>query len=97
MQAQDLFPQVQRLVLTEQLTLLNFLVQLIQREVLSPQPGNLTLEASEVGLAKPLETETTARPTVLERMGGMPKYMLSDGRLSNRDTRRVSITDQIRR
>jgi hypothetical protein len=33
MQAQDLFPQIQKLALTEQLTLLNFLVQLIQQEV----------------------------------------------------------------
>ena len=40
MQAQDLFPQVQKLALIEQLTLLNFLVQLIQQEVVptaSPQ------------------------------------------------------------
>jgi hypothetical protein len=40
MQAQDLFPQIQKLALTEQLTLLNFLVQLIQQEVIptaSPQ------------------------------------------------------------
>ena len=33
MQAQDLFPQLQKLALTEQLILLNFLVQLIQQEV----------------------------------------------------------------
>ncbi|MDB9526144.1 hypothetical protein PN498_09115 [Oscillatoria sp. CS-180] len=33
MQAQDLFPHIQKLELPEQLALLNFLVQLIQQEV----------------------------------------------------------------
>ncbi|MEA5464071.1 hypothetical protein [Leptothoe sp. PORK10 BA2] len=45
MQAQELFSQVQKLALTEQLTLLNFLVQLIQQEVVpTPSPQQTVLE-----------------------------------------------------
>lgn len=43
MQAQELFPQIQKLALTEQLTLLNFLVQLIQQEVLPEAPPQQTV------------------------------------------------------
>ncbi|NEQ99307.1 MAG: hypothetical protein F6K30_21800 [Cyanothece sp. SIO2G6] len=39
---------------------------------------------------------TQAQQTVLERMGGVPKYLLSDGRLSDRDTRRAIIAERIR-
>ncbi|GEM_PF-3304565 len=48
MQAQDLFPQIQKLALTEQLTLLNFLVQLIQQEVVpTASPQQTVLERME--------------------------------------------------
>ena len=40
--------------------------------------------------------ESQAQQTILERMGGMPKYMLSDGQLSDRDTRRTIIAERIR-
>ena len=40
--------------------------------------------------------ETHPKQTVLERMGGMPKYRLSDGRLSDRDTRRAIVAERIR-
>jgi hypothetical protein len=74
MQAQDLFPQVQKLALSEQLALLNFLVQLIQQEVVP---------------------EAQSQETVLERMGGMPQYSLSEGHLSDRDSRRKVLSERI--
>ena len=40
--------------------------------------------------------EPQASRTVLERMGGMPKYLLSDGQLSDRDSRRSILADRIR-
>ena len=40
--------------------------------------------------------ESQAKQTILERMGGMPKYMLSDGQLSDRDARRTIIAERIR-
>lgn len=33
--------------------------------------------------------------TILERMGGVPQYLLSDGRLSDRDARRAIIAEQL--
>lgn len=33
--------------------------------------------------------------TVLERMGGIPKYLLSNGNLSDRDRRRAVIKDRL--
>lgn len=45
MQAHDLFPQVQKLALSEQLALMNFLVQLIQQEIAPiSQPQQTILE-----------------------------------------------------
>ncbi|MGD1941706.1 MAG: hypothetical protein ACFB0G_10375 [Leptolyngbyaceae cyanobacterium] len=73
MQAQELFPQVQKLPLSEQMALLSYLVQLIQREVDNTDPPQ----------------------TVLERMGGMPQHLLSEGGLSDRDTRRQIIGKRI--
>ena len=40
--------------------------------------------------------EAQAKQTILERMGGMPKYMLSDGQLSDGDTRRTILSERIR-
>ena len=73
MQAQKLFPQVQELPLSEQMALLSYLVQLIQREVVNSEPPQ----------------------TVLERMGGMPQHLLSEGGLSDRDTRRQIMGERI--
>ncbi|MEM9818840.1 MAG: hypothetical protein AAF827_20875, partial [Cyanobacteria bacterium P01_D01_bin.6] len=64
----------QKLPLSEQMALLSYLVQLIQREVVNAEPPQ----------------------TVLERMGGMPQHLLSIGGLSDRDTRRQIIDEQIR-
>ena len=44
MQAQKLFPQVQELPLSEQMALLSYLVQLIQREVVNSEPPQTVLE-----------------------------------------------------
>ncbi|MGD1927953.1 MAG: hypothetical protein ACFB12_03500 [Leptolyngbyaceae cyanobacterium] len=74
MQAQELFLQVQKLPLSEQMALLSYLVQLIQREV----------------------DNTETPQTVLERMGGMPQHLLSEGGRSDRDTRRQIIDERIR-
>lgn len=41
--------------------------------------------------------EIQSKQTVLERMGGMPKYMLSDGGLSDRDTRRTILVERIQK
>jgi hypothetical protein len=41
-----------------------------------------------------LETNQPSQ-TVLERMGGIPKYLLSDGNLSDRDRRRTIITSHL--
>lgn len=35
------------------------------------------------------------RQSVLERMGGMPGHLLSEGNLSDRDQRRATITEQL--
>jgi hypothetical protein len=97
MQAQDLFPQVQRLVLAEQLTLLNFLVQLIQQEVVLPERGPDAWGSTTTGLVKPVDTESVeiGPQTVLERMGGMPQHLLSVGGLSDRDRRRQLVAERI--
>ena len=44
MQAQKLFPQVQKLPLSEQMVLLSYLVQLIQQEVGNAEPQQTILE-----------------------------------------------------
>jgi hypothetical protein len=44
MQAQELFPQVQKLPLSEQMALLSYLVQLIQREVFDTESQQTVLE-----------------------------------------------------
>ena len=44
MQAQELFPQVQKLPLSEQMALLSYLVQLIQQEVGNAEPWQTVLE-----------------------------------------------------
>ncbi|NJL56916.1 hypothetical protein HC928_18500 [bacterium] len=54
MQAQDLFPQIQKLALTEQLTLLNFLVQLIQQEVVPTASSQQTVLERMGGLPQHL-------------------------------------------
>lgn len=59
MQAQDLFPQVKKLRLAEQLALLNFLVQLIQQEVIPQSAPTQPLAVSLMGLAKTTETAPT--------------------------------------
>jgi hypothetical protein len=41
-----------------------------------------------------LETNQPTQ-TVLERVGGIPKYLLSDGNLSNRDRCRAIITNHL--
>ncbi|MEO0373527.1 MAG: hypothetical protein AAF329_02645 [Cyanobacteria bacterium P01_A01_bin.17] len=37
-----------------------------------------------------------SKQSVLERMGGMPQHLLSDGNLSDRDKRRAAIAERIR-
>lgn len=39
--------------------------------------------------------QSTSQKTVLERMGGVPQYLLSDGNLSDRDRRRAVIADRL--
>jgi hypothetical protein len=41
------------------------------------------------------ETQLDSRKTVLERMGGVPKHLLSVGNLSDRDRRRALIADYL--
>ncbi len=41
------------------------------------------------------ETQSDSRQTVLERMGGVPKHLLSVGDLSDRDRRRALIADRL--
>lgn len=72
------------------------LIQAIQRS-----PDEVVLELLEVLHAlqyqKGVETENTLpTQTVLERMGGVPKHLLSNGNLSDRDRRRAVIADQLR-
>lgn len=44
MQAQELFPQVQKLPLSEQTALLSYLVQLIQKEIVNAESQQTVLE-----------------------------------------------------
>jgi hypothetical protein len=39
--------------------------------------------------------QSTSQQTVLERMGGVPKHLLTSGDLSDRDHRRAAITDHL--
>jgi hypothetical protein len=41
------------------------------------------------------ETQSDSRKTVLERMSGVPKHLLSVGNLSDRDRRRALIADHL--
>jgi hypothetical protein len=47
-----------------------------------------TLQTEEIKPDSPL-------PTVLERMGGMPKFLIHHGQLSDRDQRRKILSDRI--
>ncbi|MGK7891521.1 MAG: hypothetical protein AB4042_19495 [Leptolyngbyaceae cyanobacterium] len=68
---------------------LDFLLFLKQRH----SNPNQTSQAQQTVL----EHQTSqAQQTVLERMGGVPKYLLSDGRLSDRKNRRAIISERIR-
>lgn len=102
MQAQDLFPQVQKLPLTERLALLSFLVQLIQQEVAYAESTQQLPEHSSASSAKTAAAIPTngdieeQKQTVLERMGGMPQNLLSVGGLSDRNTRRQIVAERIR-
>jgi hypothetical protein len=64
-------------------------------------PDNLVqalLELLKVLQQQPPKTEELAQPkTILERMGGEPKYMLSVGGLSDRDHRRDVITAHLQK
>lgn len=51
--------------------------------------GQPLLEAAD---SPPVECKT-----VLERMGGVPRYLLSEGDLSDRDRRRALITEHLQR
>lgn len=42
----------------------------------------------------PIENENQ---TILERMGGMPTYLLSSGNLSSREARKQAIADHLRK
>lgn len=41
------------------------------------------------------EENQPAKPSILDRMGGLPQHLLSVGNLSDRDTRRAIITARI--
>jgi hypothetical protein len=41
------------------------------------------------------DSQPDSRKTVLERMGGVPKHLLSDGNLSDRDRRRALILERL--
>lgn len=46
----------------------------------------------------PMDTPTIDEaPTVLERMGGMPRFLIHNGQLSDRDHRRQRLREQIQR
>lgn len=72
MQAQELFPQVQKLPLSEQMALLSHLVQLIQREVVNTEPQQTVLE------------RMGGMPQHLLSVGGYPTEILVGGLLMNR-------------
>lgn len=46
-------------------------------------------------LLEPEAAQSATRKTVLERMGGVPQYLLSNGNLSNRDHRRGLIANRL--
>ena len=76
MQAQDLLPQVQKLPLAEKLALLNFLVQTIQRTVLSNAQTERPKAVSLMGLAKteePAPSDSEVQTMLAERR--VEKYM----------------------
>jgi len=43
-----------------------------------------------------VEENQTSKPSVLDRMGGVPQHLLSVGNLSDRDVRRAVIASRIR-
>jgi hypothetical protein len=47
--------------------------------------------------AAPNQDSVDKRPTVLERMGGLPRHLLSAGDLSDRDRRRAILQSRIQR
>ncbi|MGV0023755.1 hypothetical protein [Phormidesmis priestleyi] len=74
------------------------LIQAIQRS-----SDEIVLELLEVlqtlqhpPLAETVDTQPADPRTVLERMGGVPKHLLSVGYLSDRDSRRPVIADRLR-
>ncbi len=73
------------------------LIQAIERS-----PDEIVQELLQVLQAlqrqQPLDTgdsPTASRKTVLERMGGVPKHLLSVGDLSDRDRRRTLISERL--
>lgn len=77
MQAQDLVPQVQKLPLAEKLVLLNFLVQTIQRAVVSETKVEKPKAISLMGLAKtqePALSDTEVQAMLAERRA--ERYLL---------------------
>lgn len=77
MQAQDLVPQVQKLPLAEKLVLLNFLVQTIQRTIVSEVKAERPKAISLMGLAKtqePAPSDTEVQAMLAERRA--ERYLL---------------------
>jgi hypothetical protein len=73
------------------------LIQAIERS-----PDEIVRELLDVlqALQRQQQLETPdlqpdSRKTVLERMGGVPKHLLSDGNLSDRDRRRALISERL--
>ena len=65
-----------------------YLAEILQRE-------NITVSSLIKQLLLNRLSTLSPRKTVLERMGGMPKHLLSVGGLSDRDQRRSIIAERI--
>lgn len=70
-------------------------LELLREQELATLPSVDEATAEGRDVASTVEPAAPTRPTVLQRMGGMPKHLLSVGGLSDRDTRRTAIANRI--
>jgi len=66
-----------------------YLVEILQQE-------KTTVSELIKGLLRERLSMQQPQKTVLERMGGVPGHLISDGNLSDRDSRRETVLDRIK-